>query len=452
MPTTLILGAGLSGLSASYHLAHKDCISLEKNEYPFGHLHSELRDGFRWDEGPHVSFTKHAYVRDLFAENVNGSFEEYPVQTINYFRGHWINHPAQSSLYQIPEPLRSQCLDAFIAARKNPSDSAPSNYQEWLDLAFGSVFSNTFPAAYTRKYWTREPRDLATEWVGQRVFNPNVDDVIAGAKGPISRQTHYITTVRYPTEGGFQSFVKKLAAGADIRHGFHVCRIDLAARRVYSSDGRSLPYDRLINTLPLPLFISFCADTPLEVRDAALNLSCSQLLLVNAIAPHPTKRPENWMYVYDEDKYATRINCTELLSPHNAPAGWTGVQTEVYFSRHKPLREEPSAIGQKVLAELGEMGLIDPTLASHHMKYSPWANVIFDLSTRSCLDTVWRWLETKGLLREDDDLEPLTDWNTQTSPPRLGQLIMAGRFGQWKYFWTDDCTLRGRAIGQADTL
>src|SRR6185295_12757697 len=48
-------------------------------------------------------------------------------------------------------------------------------------------------------------------------------------------------------------------------------------------------------------------------------------------ASHPTRRAEHWMYVYDEDKLTTRINCTEMLNSRNAPEGWTGVQAEVYF-------------------------------------------------------------------------------------------------------------------------
>ena len=63
---TLILGGGLTGISASYHLKHKNCLILEKNDYLFGHIASITSNGFTWDEGPHVSFTKHEYVKSLF--------------------------------------------------------------------------------------------------------------------------------------------------------------------------------------------------------------------------------------------------------------------------------------------------------------------------------------------------------------------------------------------------
>ena len=36
-----------------------------------------------------------------------------------------------------------------------------------------------------------------------------------------------------------------------------------------------------------------------------------------------------------------------------------------------------------------------------------------------------------------------------TTNDKVGDLILAGRFGQWKYYWTDDCVLRGKYISEA---
>lgn len=449
----LILGAGLSGLSTSFHLGHDRCIVLERQGHAYGHIRSEFRDGFTWDEGPHVSFTKHEYVRDLFARSVGGEFDEYQVRTGNYFRGHWIDHPAQSSLYQVPEPLRSRCLESFLASRTSAAEvtSPPRDYAEWLERAFGPVFAQTFPAAYTRKYWTLDPSRLTTEWVGSRVFSPDVDDVVAGSKGPLGRETHYITTVRYPRRGGYQAFASSLYQNARICFGAEVLSIDLDARQVVTSDGRIFEYQRLINTLPLPVFISACKNVPAAVVEATQQLLCSSVLLVNVGCQAPTARPENWIYVYDEDKLSTRINCTEKLTSGNAPEGHTGVQVEVYFSRFRPLNEPPEVVAQRVMDELREMEIIPRDApASFHTVHVPWANVVFTTDTCAALDQVWSWLATHGLARAAEDLHPLSDWIAGGNADAFeGPLTMAGRFAQWKYFWTDDCVLRGRQIGEA---
>lgn len=457
----VILGAGLAGLSCSYHLGHERCIVLEKSGRAFGHIGSEQQGGFTWDQGPHVSFTKSEYVKTLFAESVDGEFDEYEVRVGNYYRGHWIDHPAQTSLHQVPQPLRSQCVDSFLEARRHDTgnEGPSSNYMAWLESSLGTRFAHEFPAIYTRKYWTVDASALTTSWVGHRVLKPAVDDVIAGSRGPLPRSTHYIQKVRYPRQGGYQSFAGKLAKGCHIRYGAEVVGIDLTAREVHLASGESIAYSTLINTLPLPLFVQACRDVPAKVRDAAQALACTQLALVNVAAPHPTMRPENWIYVYDDDKLATRINCTEKLTPGNAPAGCSGVQTEVYFSRFRPLDVPTDQLAGRVVTELTEMGLVSADRArggteglSTHTRFVPWANVIFTHDTAGALGEIWQWLEQHGLARQADDQHPLTDWGRpnpfEQRAPTQGGVFMAGRFGQWKYYWSDDCVLRGRELGR----
>src|SRR5215210_1033174 len=126
-----ILGAGISGLSTSYHLGHRDSVVFEAGDGYGGHVTSWTRDGFTWDDGPHISFTTNEYVRELFADNVDRDYEELDVRATNYFRGHWIEHPAQTHLYQVPEPLRSRCLASFLQSVPGDGHPDPSTYREW---------------------------------------------------------------------------------------------------------------------------------------------------------------------------------------------------------------------------------------------------------------------------------------------------------------------------------
>lgn len=451
----LILGAGLAGLSSSYHLGHKNCLIIESKPHAFGHIHTELRDGFTWDEGPHVSFTTHQYVKDLFSESVNASFEEYPVRTRNYFYGNWIDHPAQSNLFEIPEPLRTQCLDSFLSSRntENEQSANPTNYYAWLCLAFGKKFADTFPCAYTEKYWTTHPQNLTTEWVGGRVYYPKIEDVVAGSKKRLPTQTHYIKKIRYPSNGGYQAYGQTLFTGANIHYNSHITKIDLQEKRVFCANSKSYRYKKLINTIPLPTFIKLLANVNPEVVNAAEELCCSQLLLVNVTAPHPTQIKGNWFYIYDKNMYSTRINCTEVLSPKNAPDGCTGIQVEVYASKYKSFRETPDNIAKTVIQELVKMGFINLSKLTneeqikYHYKHVPFANVVFDNKREAALETILSYLAENGLERELDDLAPTTDWDKKENQTNKNStLILAGRFGQWKYYWSDDCVLRGKSL------
>ena len=447
-----ILGAGITGISTAYHLGHANCLVYEKDYHPGGHIHTEFLDGFTWDDGPHMSFTRHEQVKNLFAENVEGEYLEYPVETGNYFYGNWIPHPAQSNLFAVPQPLREKCLNDFLETRRQTSDRTPRNYREWLYLAFGKSFAETFPSVYTRKYWTVDPVDLTTDWVGERVYFPSVEDVTNGAKGPLERQTHYIKAVRYPKTGGYFAYAKKMVSDTTTRYNHELTHISFKDKELFFNTGRRVNFEKLVITLPLPVIIRL-SDAPGEVQEAANRLSCTSLLIVNVTASHPTARPENWFYIYDKDKYTTRINCTEKLSPHNAPEGKSGIQVEVYFSKFKPISESATHIARKVCQELVEMGVVRSAdqIESTHTKWVPFANVIFDHPYREALDTILTWLEKYGLVREDDDLDPITDWDKKflaIKPVPRQAIFLAGRYGQWKYYWSDDCVLRGQILAK----
>ncbi len=455
MSKTIILGAGLAGLSAAYHIGYDQCKIFEKNSYAGGHIHTEFTNGFTFDEGPHVSFTKSKYVKELFAQNIDEAFLEYPVKTTNYYKGNWIPHPAQSNLHAVPEPLRTRCLENFLNSREAAShkDKVILNYADWLNAAFGEIFANEFSRKYTEKYWTTHPENLSTNWVGGRIFYPNIKEVSEGFLKPLSQETHYVTEIRYPKEGGYFSYARKWAKKANIHFESELKIISFMNREMVFANGLVKKYDQLISTIPLPILIK-SSDAPSNIKEAADNLNCSSVLLVNVMADHPTQRTENWIYVYDEDKFSTRINCTELLSPFNAPINQTGIQVEVYFSFYKPLKNSIDEIKDAVINEIIEMGLLKGKewIVEVQAKWVQWANIIFDHHREKNLEIIFNWLTSVGLKREADDLEHATNWENKFGKHdslKGADLILSGRFAQWKYYWTDDCVLRGKWINES---
>lgn len=448
----LILGAGLAGMSCSYHLGH-DCLVVEKKPHAGGHIYSHVVNGFTWDEGPHVSFTKHKYVKDLFARSTKDEFLEYSVYPSNYYKGNWIPHPAQSNLYAVPEPIRSKCLNDFLNSR-NEQDltQIPHDYEQWSKMAFGEAFYVEFIKSYTEKYWTVNPKLLTTDWVGGRVFYPDIETVKKGFHSAPDQSTHYITSVRYPENGGYYKFAQLLQENMNVLFNKTVDRISLDSKTVYFTDGSSQEYTTLINTLPLPEFIKFISP-PADISNAATDLACSELLLLNYVVNHSSKSKAHWLYVYDLDKYATRINFTEMLSPNNGLEGKSGIQVEVYFSKYRQQKESLSEITRKVFKELIDMGLVENEncLEDVHTQYIKYANVICDHSRKKSLDKIFDYLAKYGLKREVDDLEPMNNWDTlfnEKTDVKMGELVLAGRFGQWKYYWTDDCVMRGKYISE----
>ena len=445
---TLILGGGLAGISSSFHLGHKYCTIIEKNPHLGGHAYTHYKDGAFWDEGPHVSFTKHEYIKQILAKSCSSDIINHQAVVGNYFQGNWIPHPAQCNLSCIPEPLARQCLDDFFAAsRSKSSNKEPFNYQEWLDQSFGLAFSRNFPSAYTQKYWTCNPDQLTIDWVGSRVFRPNDKTIMEGYFGKPKANAHYINSFRYPSRGGFASFISGMSEGVCFVND-EVVSINLDDKKVRLLSGAVYKYNKLISSIPLDLFINLIDSVPSNIKEAASNLRCSSLLLVNLLGRQSIPNPNHWMYVYDKDLYSTRITQTHLLSPLNTPKPMAGIQVEVYESPYKAFQESHGAISEKVKEEILKIGLLDQVL-SIHCRYIKYANVIFDHNRRSALDSIFSFLERYGLVREPYDLEAFYDWKDESKFQHQPNLMLAGRFGQWNYFWSDDCILRGRQIGDS---
>ena len=97
MERVSILGSGMAGWGAAYRLHQEKVpsITYDKNDYHGGHTASWKFDtGFIFDEGPHVSFTKHEYLQKLFAQSVDEKYEVIQATPNNVWKGIRIKHPA----------------------------------------------------------------------------------------------------------------------------------------------------------------------------------------------------------------------------------------------------------------------------------------------------------------------------------------------------------------------
>jgi protoporphyrinogen oxidase len=122
---TAILGGGLAGLGAASRLRALglDAHIYEQRDHLGGHASSFQIDGYTFDEGIHVSFTRNETVRDLFAEAIAGDFVAHEARLLNHFDGHWIRHPVQTNLHGLPARLVEDCLvdaAAAVAASVRP--------------------------------------------------------------------------------------------------------------------------------------------------------------------------------------------------------------------------------------------------------------------------------------------------------------------------------------------
>ncbi len=427
-----IIGSGMAGFGAANALHERGLRGTIYEARPTlgGHTSTHYYDdGYTFDEGPHISFTEIARLQDLFAESVGQKYETLPAYVNNYWQGHWIKHPAQVNLHGLPEDLVIACIRDFITAQ-HASPGAINNYEDWLLASFGPTFASTFPMQYTRKYHTTEARNLTTDWLGPRLYQPKIEEVLRGAISPNSPDVHYVSHFRYPTHRGFVSYLDKFVPMADLKTGFKVIEIDPAEKQLTFANGEMRAFSEVVSSMPLPNLLKIIKGAPKDVVDAAQLLACSQVVLVNIGLKRPFVSDANWTYFYDDDICFARLSFPSNFSPNLTPQGCSSVQAEVYFSeKWKPLTGAPGDWIEPVIDGLIKCGLVKDRSEINHTStiFAPWANVIFDYDRPKAIETVHGYLDDVGV-------------------------GYCGRYGDWAYIWTDQSFISGeraarRALG-----
>jgi protoporphyrinogen oxidase len=425
-----ILGSGMAGFGAA-NLLYGQGIRpklYDLRARPGGLTSSfDLGDGFVFDEGVHISFSKNDRVKKLFAESTEQKYETGNVYCNNYWRGHWIKHPAQVNLHGLPTDLVVNCIRDFVEASKS-ENPVINNYEDWLLAAFGRTFAETFPMIYTRKYHTTEAANMTTDWLGPRLYRPSLDEVLRGALAHEPLDVFYVNEFRYPTLGGFESFIKGFYSKADVHCDHEVTYINMRERVLRFKNGKSASFEKLISSIPLPRLIALIADVPADVREAAFKLACSQSVVVNIGLNRPIDVKPQWSYFYDEDIPFARISYRGNLSPCTVPPGCGALQAEIYFSeKYRPLQGSPNDWIEPTIDALIKCGIVADRKEVIHKStvWIPFGNIIFDIDRTKAVKTV------QGFLRDID-------------------IRYCGRFGEWGYIWTDHAFLSGeKAAKQA---
>jgi len=426
--TIIILGAGISGLSAAYHLKQRGIksIILEKeNEYG-GLCRSIVINNALFDYGVHVSFTNDDYVKTIFQKSVDGKFIEHEAAPCNYWHGFWIPHQPQDHLSFLPEEIRKEILIDFIKAycRKN---TKINNYHDWCHHQFGDYFAENFTDVYTKKFWTVNSEKLTIDWIGNRLHRPDLDTILDSAFGIQRENSHYVTSFRYPKQGGYNSFLRLLAQDLTIRYNVYPELIDPAKKEIRLNTGDRIQYDRLISTIPLPELINCIRDVPERITRAKNNLRWTSLLMLNfSINKKSGSSHSQWNYYYDEDIPYSRIFYMSRFSDLNSPPDSDTIQVEIPYSKDKPLPKGIEALTEEVIHCLSQTEKIEGEkihlMGNFNIEYG---YVIYDKARTKSVKIIREFLDENNI-------------------------VYCGRFGEWAYLWSDQAFLSGKIA--AETL
>lgn len=410
MPNNIVLGAGIAGISASYHLKQKGINStIYEKDSDWGGLCGFFEiNGYRFDRFVHFTFTTDEYIINTFDKS--SPLYAHPSISYNYYKGCWLKHPAMSNLASLSAEDKVKIISDFIN-RPNKEVSEINNYDEWLRVQNGNYFAENFATVYTRKYWGQEPKDMETKWIGQRIRCPDLSEVLRGSYAEQEQNFYYTSYMKYPKKGGFRSILDNCRKEVDIKFNKKVVRIDTCNKIVYFADGSQEQYDRLISSLPLPEIVKMIDGCPEEVLNAAQQLKWTCGYQVSLGFKRPDVAKHLWFYIYDEDIPPARVYSPNLKSADNVPEGCSSLQAEVFYSNDVTIPSAEKVLNSTIEKLKSICKFNDDDIIVKDIRSEPYANVTFTHGIYENRQIVLDYLILQGI-------------------------ESIGRFGKWDYLWS----------------
>ena len=415
----VILGGGLTGISAAIHL-RLPWVLFEREAKLGGLAVTEERDGFRFDLTGHWLHLRDAAIKQLVAEVLPVEMASVQRRARIFSHGVTTLYPFQANLYGLPPEVIKECLLGVIEAKMQAAGASPRNFEEYCLRHFGAGISRHFMIPYNEKLWGVHPRTITADWCSRFVPLPNLEQVVAGAVGADAGGMGYNINFLYPKQGGIETLVRALSArmgGGDAHLGSDVESLDFRKREVVVA-GQRVPYHAVVATLPLPELLARMSDLPDTIAEHASRLRCTTLRYLNVATRSPPAGDWHWIYVPEKRLPFYRVGVYSNAVASMAPAGAASLYVEL--ADRGPVSETTLSDVAQGLAAIG--AIVSPAdirfADAREIKY---AYVVFDEHYQSATTAIFRFLESHAIY------------------PR-------GRYGAWAYNAMEDCLLAGREV------
>lgn len=435
----VILGAGLTGLSAAVHLGAGPFLLVEKQGEVGGHARSHREQGHTFDVTGHWLHLRDPRMRALLAELFPAAPGDAPAwvsverKTKIHSHGVELEYPFQANLHGLPLEVVQECLVGLVEAREAAARgeawaTEPESFEAYAVAKFGRGIARHFFVPYNTKLWGMHPDRLAPAWVRRFVPEPETGQIIAGALGLAQTGLGYNASFLYPRAGGIDALPQALRGRVEARVGAGegqlwtrstLEELQPSRRRVKLSSAPDwIDYRALISTIPLPELIARIPEAPAQVREAAAALSWVRWRYLDLASKRRVPADWHWVYVPEPRFAFFRVGVYSNAVPAMAPA--EGASLYVELSERDAPPELPAIAAQ--LVEIGALGSVEDIRFSRTRDIE-YAYVVFDEDHAPATATIHAWLEQVGVRS-------------------------CGRYGAWIYNSMEDSMLSGLAAAQ----
>ena len=411
----LIIGAGISGLTAANYLK-KDYLLIEKENEPGGYCRTIHRGDYVWDYAGHFFHFKTDEFRRLFHENIpEQDIISQTKRTKILYKGQLVDYPFQTNIHQLEKQEFIDCLYDLFQRKEKPE------YSDFLDMLygkFGKSIVEKFLRPYNEKLYACNLHQLDKDAMGRFFPYADIPQIIANMKR--EQDSSYNSTFLYPRNGAgsFLDVLYRRLDATKVRLGCTLTRVDAERKLAYTDGGEEISFEYLINTAPLNHFLAMLGtDAALELNG---RLSYNKVLVFNLGFSKKSAFKEHWIYVPDKDVNYYRIGFYDnILSTDKL-----SMYVEIGYPKDAAVdTEQQLALTLENLKRCGIVTEDNSLIASSTILMDP-AYVHIRRDTEAAIAEMKRSLAVSGI-------------------------HTIGRYGGWTYCSMEDCMLEAKELVQA---
>jgi protoporphyrinogen oxidase len=415
----VILGAGLTGLSAAYHFEKNNFFNFsifEQEKKPGGLARSISHEGFTFDFTGHLIHCNNPYFKK-FLNNILPERRNITRHSFAFSHNTFMPYPFQANFQNLPTQVVIECLLGF--ARRNHQRKNITTFREWVLKYFGAGLGKHFFFPYNSKLMQRSVDKITPSWVGRFVPKTTMIDMINGAQN-----LGYNSSFDYPKQGGIETLVKALKKNIDtkIQTNHKAISIDIKRKKIIFENGKTVKYSKLITTIPLNNLLKIIHEpAQLNLRKNRRHLFCTSVINFNIGYKLKNNDKKHWVY-HPEKKYDFyRVGFWHNIAPQLVKNGCGALYGEISYEKNKEKTIPEKKIRRAIEQTTKIYGIKKNEIVTEKILHLENAYVIYDAWREKNLPLIHEALERQSI-------------------------FSIGRYGAWKYSSMQEAILDGKKI------
>ncbi|MGQ3892385.1 protoporphyrinogen/coproporphyrinogen oxidase [Legionella sp. CNM-4043-24] len=334
-----IIGAGPSGLAVSLFLTEAHEV-LEQTDQVGGHASSFFEQGFTFDYGPHILFSRDKEILDFIVTSLGDNVNRCRRNNKIAFKDRLVKYPFENDLHSLPLDDNYACIHNFIFNPYKTQYASPANMREWFLKTFGEGLCSRYLFPYNEKVWNIPIEQLSMD-LAERIPNPAPEDILKSSLGYNTEGYRHQLYYYYPKTGGYQAICQAWEKAVPLTRTFRVNKIEKTADqrlRVRDDLGQSRDYHHIISTMPVHELIH-CLDweVPQAIHAAVEQLIVNPMMIISFGIRGVDRNQYTAVYFPEAEFWVNRISYPCTFSSQNGPEGCWSIQAEITCARGSEL-------------------------------------------------------------------------------------------------------------------